>query len=227
VLTGVSLQNPYDAAHERTLRWVTASERAGRPWVVANDEQGPASLGVPPDPGYKGFDGQNAQGEEMDYDLHDIRKFTLWGNLMAGGAGVEYYFGYQLPENDLVAEDFRSRERSWNYGRIALAFLRSNQIPYWEMWNTDELVGNPGHNNTRYCFAKPGELYLVYLTSGGSAELDLRGALGRFRVQWFDPRNGGSLRNGSVESVGGDSEVSLGAPPDNPAEDWLIVVRRN
>ena len=26
---------------------------------------------------------------------------------MGGGAGVEYYFGYQLAENDLVAEDWR------------------------------------------------------------------------------------------------------------------------
>ena len=42
---------------------------------------------------------------------------------MAGGAGVEYYFGYWLPENDLVAENFRSRDKSWDYGRIALDFF--------------------------------------------------------------------------------------------------------
>ncbi|MEO8165753.1 MAG: DUF5060 domain-containing protein, partial [Betaproteobacteria bacterium] len=51
-LTGASLQNSWSAAHQRTLRWVKASERAGRPWVVCNDEQNPASDGVPPDPGY-------------------------------------------------------------------------------------------------------------------------------------------------------------------------------
>ena len=34
---------------------------------------------------------------------------------MAGGAGVEYYFGYSLPENDLLCEDFRSRDRSWDF----------------------------------------------------------------------------------------------------------------
>lgn len=33
---------------------------------------------------------------------------------MAGGAGVESYFGYQLPDNDLVAENFRSRDKSWD-----------------------------------------------------------------------------------------------------------------
>jgi len=48
---------------------------------------------------------------------------------MAGGAGVECYFGYQLPENDLLLEDFRSRDQSWDYCRIALGFFRDHAIP--------------------------------------------------------------------------------------------------
>lgn len=59
--------------------------------------------------------------------MHDIRKLTLWGTLMAGGAGVEYYFGYALPENDLVAQDVRSRDKSWDYCRIALDFFRTEK----------------------------------------------------------------------------------------------------
>ncbi len=113
LLTGVSLQNSWKAAHQRTLQWVRESAAAGRPWVVANDEQNPASLGVPPDPGYEATTasrwrskpkGSVAEGyvASKPYTMHDIRKLTLWGTLMAGGAGVEYYFGYQLPENDLV-----------------------------------------------------------------------------------------------------------------------------
>ena len=101
--TGASLQMAWNAVHERTLRWVLASSQAKKPWVVANDEQGPANRGVPPDPGYSGFAGKDAKGLDVGYTLHDIRKLTLWGNLMAGGAGVEYYFGYGLPDNDLVA----------------------------------------------------------------------------------------------------------------------------
>ena len=157
-LTGLSLQNSYAAGHERTLRWVNASHRAGRPWVVAGDEQGSSSLGVPPDPGYKGFSGKGPQGNAIQ-TIHDIRKWTLWGNLMAGGAGVEHYFGYQLPENDLVAEDFRSREKSWDYGRIALEFFRTHKIPFWEMTNANALVGNTSNDNSRYCLARQGELY--------------------------------------------------------------------
>ena len=224
--TGASLQMSWNAVHERTFRWVRASAQAQKPWVVANDEQGPANLGVPPDPGYAGFAGKDAQGRDVGYTLHDIRKYSLWGNLMAGGAGVEYYFGYALPDNDLIGENFRSRDKSWDYGRIAIEFFQAQKIPFWEMTNVDELVGNTAHDNSRYAFAKANDLYLVYLPSGGTTNLDLSGATGIFTISWFDPRNGGPLKAGSVQTTTGGSAVALGMPPDNPAEDWLVIVRR-
>ena len=185
--TGASLQMAWNAVHERTLRWVLASSQAKKPWVVANDEQGPAGLGVPPDPGYSGFAGKDAKGLDVGYTLHDIRKYTLWGNLMAGGAGVDYYFGYGLPDNDLVAENFRSRDKSWDYGRIAIDFFHSQKIPFWEMTNADGLVGNEKHDNSRYCFAKANDVYLVYLPSGGTTTLDLS------KASW--PVHGGVVRS--------------------------------
>jgi hypothetical protein len=226
VLTGASLQNSWDSTHQRTLKWVRASAQAGKPWVIANDEQGPANFGVPPDPGFQGHSGKAGQGDRT-YDLHGIRKHTLWGNLMAGGAGVEYYFGYQLPQNDLACEDWRSRDQSWDYCRIALDFFRDHQIPFWEMENANALAGNPKNNNSRYCLAKPGELYLVYLPQGGLADLDISGATGRFTVQWFNPRTGGALREGSVRVLEPAAQISLGQPPADPAEDWLALIRRH
>lgn len=225
--TGASLQMMWNAVHERTLRWVRASAQAKKPWVVANDEQGPAGLGVPPDPGYAGFAGKDAQGRDVGYTLHDIRKSVLWGNLMAGGAGVEYYFGYGLPDNDLIAENFRSRDKSWDYGRIAIDFFHAQKIPFWDMTNADALVGNETHDNSRYCFAKADEIYLVYLPSGGTTTLDLSKASGQFTVEWFDPRNGGALKRGSVGTVNGGGAAALGVPPDSASEDWLAVVRRS
>ena len=225
--TGASLQMLWNVVHERTIRWVLASAQAKKPWVVANDEQGPAGLGVPPDPNYSGFTGKDAKGLDVGYTLDDIRKLTLWGNLMAGGAGVEYYFGYGLPDNDLVAENFRSRDRSWDYGRIAIDFFHSQKIPFWEMTNADGLVGNDKYDNSRYCFAKANELYLVYLPSGGTATLDLSKATGSYTVEWFDPRNGGPLKQGNVNTVKAGGAAALGTPPDNTHEDWLAVVRRS
>ena len=244
-LTGASLQNGWNQVHQRTLKWVTESAKAAKPWVVANDEQGPASLGVPPDPGYQGFNGvakakQNPEGktgkkaakrqaspeETRGYTLDDIRKAVLWGNLMAGGAGVEYYFGYQLPQNDLLCEDWRSRDKSWNYCRIALEFFRDNRIPFWDMKNADALVGNPTQDNSKYCLARTGELYLVYLPNGGTTALDLSAASGSFSVRWFNPRSGGPLRDGAVKSVNAGGQVALGAPPADATQDWLVVIRR-
>jgi len=225
-LTGASLQNHWDIAHQRVLKWRRASAKAGRPWVVANDEQGDAALGVPPDPGFEGFSGRAEEKGGREYDLHDVRRHTLWGTLMAGGAGVEYYFGYLLPQNDLLCENWRSRERSWDFARIALDFFRDERIPFHEMEPADALVGNAAEDNSRYGFAKPGEIYLVYLPKGGSAELDLAGAPGRFTVAWLDPRKGGPLKSGPVSQVEGGRTAALGAPPSDPDDDWLAVVRR-
>jgi CubicO group peptidase (beta-lactamase class C family) len=224
-LTGASLQNDWHQVHDRTLHWVSESHKTGRPWVVANDEQGPASLGVPPDPGYAGHSGI-ATERDRSYTLHDIRQLTLWGNLMAGGEGVEYYFGYQLPQNDLGCEDWRSRDRSWDYCRLALEFFRAENVPFWQMQNADALIGNGTGTKVKYCLAKPGELYLVYLAHGGTTQLDLSDARGHFSVTWFNPRVGGELSQGSVTSVSGGQIVQLGQPPADVDEDWLAVVRK-
>jgi Domain of unknown function (DUF5060)/Putative collagen-binding domain of a collagenase len=227
VLTGASLQNSWAVDHQRVLHWLDASENAGKPWVVANDEQNPANYGVPPDPGYEGSNGRGVlNNPRRNYDLNDIRKFALWGTLMAGGAGVEYYFGYSLPQTDLGCEDWRSRDHSWDYCRIALDFFRENKIPFWEIHCADELVGNPQNDNSKYCFAHPGEVYVVYLPNGGSTELDLGTNTLSLRVQWFDPRAGGPLQSGEVREVKGPGKVLLGHPPTDVTEDWAVLIRK-
>ena len=60
---------------------------------------------------------------------------------MGGGIGCEYYFGYKLAENDLICEDWRSRDCSWDYCRIALNFFSDEKILFWQMNNADGLVG--------------------------------------------------------------------------------------
>ena len=220
-LTGVSLQTQYRNVHKHTLHWIKESNKSGKPWAVANDEQGPAGWAIPPDPGFQNWD----ENLKAPMTIHDIRKYALWGNLMAGGWGVEYYFGYQPVHNDLVAEDYRSRDMSWNYAKHALNLFSQYQVPFWEMSNHDALVGNKENDNVRYCFAKPGEIYLVYLPEGGTTKLDLSETKGRLTINWYDPRNGGELQNGSITSVRGGSTVSLGLPPSYPDQDWLVVIR--
>ena len=93
------------------------------------------------------------------------------------------------------------------------------------MKNADGLVGNAKNDNSKYCLAKTGELYLVYLPKGGTTDLDLAGVNGDFSVEWFNPRTGGPLLEGDVRRVKAPGIVNVGQPPSDPGADWLAVVR--
>ena len=200
---GPSLQT--NDTHRQTLRWVDRSAAAGRKWIVCLDEIGPASTGVKPD---------------RDDPTHDdVRKRHLWGNLMAGGAGVEWYMGYRFAHNDLNCEDWRSRDRMWDQTRHALDFFHKH-LPFHEMRHADHLTDNPRD----YCFAKPGHVYAVYLPDGGTTRLNL-GKLGvPFNVLWYNPRAGGALRQGSLKQTKGPGLADLGLPPAEPKQDWVALV---
>ena len=231
-LTGTSLQNSHlKDTHWQTIKWVRKSADAGRPWVVAFDESGSAAHGQCPDLGYRGFDGKDNTGKYI-YDQHSVRRQTLWGNIMGGGAGVEYYFGYKFAENDLVCEDWRSRDQSWDYCRICIEFFEKNKIPIQEMKPSDELVGSKETDNGKYCFAKPGEIYLVYVADvgsleagAGSFELDLSDHAGEFSVDWYNPRTGGDLSQDEQTTVSGGSKVSI-ASTKSGKDDWLAIIKR-
>lgn len=228
LLSGLSLQNSsINDTHWQTLKWVNLSEESTHPWVVAFDESGSAAHGACPDLGYQGFDGKDVDGRYV-YTEHEVRGRTLWGTLLAGGAGCEYYFGYKFAQNDLNCEDWRSRDRSWDYGRHAINFFHDHKIPFWEMNNANVKIENPKNGNLRYLFAKTGESYVAYLAKGqvgGDWKLDLRDVQGTYTVRWFDPRNGGDIQTGNVTTVEGGQTVSLGNSPSDPQEDWVVLVR--
>jgi hypothetical protein len=205
-IDGPSLQmGDMRKTHAETIKWIDASASAGRPWFVCLDEIGPADTGVKPD------------ADDPDHD--DVRHHALWGNLMAGGSGVEWYFGYKFPQNDLNLEDFRSRANLWKQTRIALDFFRQH-LPFAEMAHADEMVVAPEDG---YGLAKPEEIYAAYLPTAREALLDLPEA--RFSVHWFDPRNGGDLQTGTVEVVEGGDRTGIGAPPAEPGKDWVALLR--
>ncbi|MDF1575553.1 MAG: DUF5060 domain-containing protein [Bacteroidales bacterium] len=190
--------------HERMKRWIGASEEAGERWVVCVDEIGPHWQGVMPD------------ADDPEHDT--VRNHCLWGSLLAGGAGVEWYFGYRYAHNDLGLEDFRSRENWWFQSTLATRFM--NRFPLEEMSSRDELVDTPG----AYCLAKEGALYLVYLPAGSPpARLFLNQSV-PLKVSWFNPRKGGELQQGSVAYIGEAGLQALGTPLSGPERDWVVVL---
>ncbi|WP_250931572.1 DUF5060 domain-containing protein [Aporhodopirellula aestuarii] len=209
-LTGFSLQTnraDFGNVHKRTLDYIVRSVEAGKPWVVACDEPGDATHALITD------------DEDPAHD--NARKNALWGNIMAGGAGVEWYFGYKHPHSDLTCQDYRSREKMWVQCRHALEFFKNENVPFWEMSNCNGKV----ESSDSYGLSKQGEVYLVYLKKGGEAKLDLTDASGKFNVRWFNPRTGGKLDTGAVSTVDGGGKRSLGQPPRDADQDWLAVVR--
>jgi len=218
LIQGLSLQNSsVKNCHNQVVKWTRESAKAGKPWIVSFDEPGDAGFGMPPDDSYANMAELRKSGKANKAPtVDDVRKYTLWGTILAGGGGVEYYFGYKLPENDLVAEDWRSRNQSWDYARHALEFFRDQKIPFQDMSCRDELVGNSNYDNSRYCYAKNGEVYLVYLPNGGGTDIQLPGET-RFTLAWFNPRNGETGKASPLK------DHSLTAPDQN---DWLAVIRK-
>ncbi len=206
-INGPSLQvSNQREVHAVTLDWIGQSRKSKSPWVVCCDEIGPASTGVMPD--------------MDDRDHNDVRKYALWGNLMAGGGGVEWYFGYKYAHSDLQCEDWRSRDRMWDLSRFALEFFQT-YVPFSDMQAHDELISS----STGYCLAREGEVYAIYLREGGPTDLNLKDCAQEFTVHWYNPRAGGELHQGTVHSVKGPGKVALGHPKQEDDQDWVVLVR--
>ena len=198
-----------------------------------NDEQNPQGVGVKPD---------------IDDPLHNkIRRDVLYGNLMAGGAGIEIYYGYRYDCSDLTCGDHRTRANMWAQIKHAWDFLHEvGSVPFWDMSSANHLLSDPdtglppeknlGKDHKFWCLAtnadSPAETTLVvYLLKGGTVKVDFSllepGACSTFfRVQWYDPRNGGALQDGTVTQIPpSGTAVSIGAAPSAPSADWVVLLR--
>lgn len=210
--TGASLQTnkeDFRNVHKSVLRILNDSKEAGKIWAVACDEPG---------------DAQHALITDAEDPQHnDARKNGLWGAMMAGAWGTEWYFGYKHPHSDLSCQDFRSRDLFWDQGRWCLEFFNNNQIPVWEMESMDALISSEGD----YVLAKPGSIYVVYLKNGGESSLDLGNDNVAYELQWYNPRKGGALQKGKVKTISGSGKKSLGMPPKEKDQDWVVLVSKS
>ena len=85
---------------------------------------------------------------------------------------------------------------------------------WWKADPHDELV-----NKGAYCLAEPGRSYAVYLPHGGKATVRLEE--GRYRANWFNPRNGESK---ALPAAAGPAWTS----PESPDRgDWALLLRKD
>ena len=213
-LDGMSFQiDRREQAHGEIIRWRQESIKAGHEWLITFDEQGKWYRGTLPD--------------EVDPHHDTLRHYALWGALLGGSAGVEWYFGARFPHNDLTTEDWRSRANLWDQTRHALAFFEQ-YLPYWEMSPRDDLTLRVDD----YCMAKEGEIYAIYCPDSVTTDLDLGETDASFSVSWYDPLKGGPLQEGSqghdavVTEISGPGVHNLGHPPLIIDQDWVVLVKR-
>ena len=155
--------------------------------------------------------------------------------IQAGGAGVEYYFGYSYENSDLSCQDYSSREKMWQQSRYALEYFRDNQIPFQSMMsskneNTPVPVKLPATSPDWLLSLITGKLHVIYRKVGNAPDGTVTGLPeGTYDVKWYNPRTGGAQQRGSIISfyaMDSSRILSYGTPPGTPTLDWVITIRK-
>lgn len=211
-LDGLSLQqDKREFAPKVIATWRAKSKATGHNWLITMDEIGLWHIAALPD--------------SEDPGHNTLRRYALWGTLLSGAAGVEWYFGAKHPHNDLNSEDWRQRDQLWELTNYALTFFRNN-LPYWEMQPEHTLI----NDSNSYCLGKSGEIYAVYIPKLYQNTIDLTNIEGEFTIQWYDPFTGGQLQEGSIKSILGGGKREIGDPIVKKQkvdhDDWVCLIKR-
>lgn len=183
--------------------WREKSAAAGFPQVVHMDELWPDAA------------------DTRNVDRY--RKQFIYSIYLSGG-------GVELILRDLLeTEDYRKYEGHWRNLWVARKLIQD--LPFWEMAPAEQLLSEATiftHRKRTYggrVFAKPGEIYVVYLpVCDGSGKLDLSAAPGSFTRQWYSPRTGEFV--GEPQAVQGGGIIEIGTPPTELEQDWVVLVRK-
>jgi hypothetical protein len=207
-LDGISLQHhDREDAAEVVQNLKEKSLNAGHEWLVTMDEIGMWHTG--------------AKVDTADPGHPSLTHLVLWGTLLSGSAGVEWYIGANSIQNDLTSEDWRQRDQLWEITNHAKTFFEE-YLNYWEMKPDHGLINIP----KSFCLAKQNEIYAAYIPNYSQATIDLRKASGDFEISWYDPLDGGVLQTGSITQIQGGSKQDLGSPPTKSKKDWVVLIRK-
>lgn len=194
---GTSLQQPHTVGHNLPIKWRNLSAQAGYKWVIEHDE---VSGGLNPD-------------SPAVNNQTTMRKNVLWGNLIGGGGGNDWYFGYDNSRaiDDIDCEDFRSRDKFWDYGKYALK-LFYGFLPFQSMEPMDQNISN---NASNWLFGSNTEKkYVAYLSKGGTATVNIPAGNWKYRI--YNPVTG-AFTNESTALV----NQTLTSPNNN---DWAFFI---
>ncbi|MCP5115712.1 MAG: DUF5060 domain-containing protein [bacterium] len=193
-----------------------ATAEAGRPLPVSMDE---FTVDV----------GTNKSHIPVD-DVDGQRKQKLWPTYLSGGM-IEF-----ILEGMLEVDSFRAGPKDLLWQQVWHARRFVEQLPFSEMEPADELIsgggtipvglgGGKAFDLAAQVFAKPGEVYAIYLpTASPAGLLDLSSTQGTFEMRWYNPRSGEF--EGQTREVTAGGPLVLGNPPSDAGEDWVALVRK-
>ncbi|MFC1714258.1 DUF6298 domain-containing protein [Candidatus Poribacteria bacterium] len=131
----------------------------------------------------------------------------FWRNILGGSAAVRFH-------RPPVGKPFDERTKNC----IKAARLLASRIELWEVIPQMNLLSDRSDNEA-YLAAKPGEIYVLYFTHGGSVGIDLSSAPGIFDVTWISVSEGVTTQTTSArvyartkKSIEGGQVVTLSAP---------------
>ena len=135
-------------------------------------------------------------------------RMAWWSAYMGGGV-------WEAHVTSPYDQPMSAREPVWTQLGGTRTFMES--LPFWEMQPHNELV----ESGEAFCLAKPGEVYALYLPSGGEVTIELL-AGATYDYAWWRPANG---RDGQFESAGNVSggEQIFKAPGQG---DWAVRIAR-
>jgi hypothetical protein len=152
-------------------------------------------------------------------DSADTLRRTAWKIVMAGG----YQTGGETARRGTNV--WPDTGGGWMNGRgdDTMTMFRgyAHMVDFFtsfEWWKTephDELV-----NNGNYCLAKPGEIYAVYLPSGGS--VNVRMLPGQYVAAWWNPTTGEKTALPLINAA----TSSWSSPQAGGSDDWALLLQR-
>ena len=115
----------------------------------------------------------------------------------------------------------------WRQSRFALSFFRDNAVPFWAMSNDNIRLSD--ESNDWVLSSDDGNFLVVYRKRNDSQlSISMVGLTGRYSINWFNPREGGPLMQGSVVSIiaGSSTPVFYGESPGSDDKDWVVLLSR-
>ena len=137
----------------------------------------------------------------------ELARHILWSVYLGGAT-------FELHSSPMTSY----REFAELFGDMHIARTLIEQWPYWQMEPENEVLTS----GSGYVLGEAGEVYIIYLPEGGGAEIELPSD-GTFEVNWYRPDTGDQIAGNPVTGPG---RQSLGEPPSDTTQDWVIIVNK-